>query len=81
MKKYSEILSEVLEIAVRRFRPKATETQQTPCVWYKSISLIDNNQAYEMCHHNCDGYGSGCNNTMYTPKLTEDNKLCERDYD
>lgn len=38
------------------------------CVWYKSLSLIDNPDTKKMCHDICDSVGSGCYFAMYTPK-------------
>ena len=53
------------------------------CVWYKSPSLVDNTDTFDMCHNVCDGYGSGCNYAMYVTKETEQifNDLSRGNYD
>ena len=36
------------------------------CVWYKSQSIVENNQQYEKCHSLCNGYDKSC--TYYLGK-------------
>jgi len=30
------------------------------CVWYKSGSIVSNNDMYVQCHQSCSGFTKGC---------------------